>query len=245
MVDPRISAFVITCDQKPRILNAVLKRAKFVDELVLVDKGREASRAATLVSQFVRAPWSPTVEPTRILALDACSHDWIVCLDDDEILSARCESVFRDFVEANTADVLFIPIKNYVLGRHDPTACYWPEFRPVLFRRGTVTFHPTVHRGVIVEGRRAGEGNLDTPAFITHLSHPDIHTWLEKTNRYTDQLDRASNKLDTNGLDYNGVVARLIALYHEIDLLKRWEQEQGLDGNLTFARICQEILRHD
>ena len=261
----KISAFVITCDRDPAILRAVLTAARFADELVLVNKGLRhgdlVSMAAECQVRYAREEWSPTVEPTRIAALAACSHDWIVCLDDDEILSPACAATFRDFIAGGAADVLGIPIKHYILGRHDPHAYYWPEWRPTLFRRGAVEFGPTVHGGTQIIGK-AERLPPDHPAFITHLSHPDIATWLEKTNRYTSQPDRAGYDMAGSGpslswavnrlsdyATYSGddphieAVALLRGLYDIIDGLKQWEVTQP-DGNAAFADIAKaEIER--
>ena len=277
----KISAFVITCDRDPAILRAVLAAARFADELVLVNKGLRhgnlVSMAAECQVRYAREEWSPTVEPTRIAALAACSHDWIVCLDDDEILSPACAATFHDFIAGygprvessdglavfGGADVLEIPIKHYILGRHDPHAYYWPEWRPTLFRRGAVEFGPTVHGGTQIIGK-AERLRLppDHPAFITHLSHPDIATWLEKTNRYTSQPDRAGYDMAGSGPSLSWAVNRLSdyatrsgddphieavallrGLYDIIDGLKQWEATQP-DGHAAFADVAKaEIER--
>ena len=274
----KISAFVITCDRDPAILRAVLAAARFADDLILIDKGRDEALEALLselpkVDTAFRLPWSPTVEGDRARAIGYCSHDWIVCLDDDEILSPACAATFRDFIAGGAADVLGIPIKHYILGRHDPHAYYWPEWRPTLFRRGAVEFGPTVHGGTQIIGK-AERLPPDHPAFITHLSHPDIATWLEKTNRYTSQADRCGVEMPDfepspdcgpewkvrwlgdwamktlanhvqrgHGDPYLHTAAILRALYEIIDGLKQWEATQP-DGHAAFAEIAKaEIER--
>ena len=274
----KISAFVITCDKDPAILRAALAAARFADELVLINKGRRhgnlVSMAAGCQAHYVKEEWSPTVEPTRSAALAACSHDWIVCLDDDEILSPACAATVRDFIASGSADVLQIPIKHYILGRHEPRAYYWPEWRPTLFRRGAVEFGPAVHGGTRIVGR-AERLPQDHPAFITHLSHPDIATWLEKTNRYTSQADRcgvempdfepspdcgpewkvrwlgdwamktlANHVQQGRGDPYLDAAAILRGLYDIIDGLKQWEATQP-DGNAAFAEIAQAEIERE
>lgn len=253
---PKISAFVITCDRDPITLRAVLKSARFADQLIVLDKGRQRAlnSVVDIADQTFEAPWSPVVEDTRELALQECQHEWVVCLDDDEILSSSCASVFHDFVTVNRADVLGVPIRHHVLGRHDDRAYYFPEWRPTLFRKGAVEYGPTVHGGTRIVGTfmRLMEGH---EAFITHLSHPDVATWLEKTNRYTSVVDRAGieppppgqfvpwaltrlqaylrNPIDD---DYLAAVAILRGMYDVIDGLKRWELSQP-NGYFAFAEM--------
>jgi hypothetical protein len=277
-----LSAFVITYN-RPHILEACLKAARFADELIVVDKrlgtrplwhdGREPRNdwansqiADDIADRYETVEWSPTVEQTRAEAFDLCTGDWILSLDDDEILSPACGEAFRAAIAGDQAEVWTVPMRHYVLGRHDKRAAYWPEFRPCLFRRGSVEFGSTVHRGVNV-APEARQKCFETggPVFIQHLSHESVSVWVEKTNRYTDQKDRiglgpppgslidfAVNALvvraarargftrDAGG-DYLEAVAILRGLYDIVDGLKRWEETQP-DGGEAFRKICDEVM---
>ena len=257
MAGANVSAFVITCDQDPVILGAVLRSVRFADEVILVDKGRGAPASFTseLVDGTFRVDWTPTVEETRPIAVSRCSHDWVVCLDDDEILSPACGETFHDFIRSERAEVLGVPIRHHVLGRHDERAYYWPEWRPTLFRRGAVEYGDTVHGGtrIMRPFMRLMEG---APAFITHLSHANVETWLEKTNRYTSQSNRSGVEPPPTGQfiswalsrleryarhpisdDYVAATSILRGLYDVVDGLKRWEESQP-DGHEEFRRLC-------
>jgi glycosyltransferase involved in cell wall biosynthesis len=262
-----LSAFVITYN-RPHILEACLKAARFVDHLEVVDKGGKIETidvASRWVDEYHKIKWSPTVEDSRAQALDLCPGDWILALDDDEILSPACGEAFRAAIAGDQADVWTVPMRHYVLGRHDERAEYWPEFRPCLFRRGAVTFGSTVHRGVNIQpGARQKSFETGGPVFIQHLSHENISTWIEKTNRYTDQKDRigtrphgslvdwAINALVVQGAraraygrdkggDYLEAVAVLKGLYDIVDGFKRWEEDQP-DGGEAFRKICEEVM---
>lgn len=270
---PTLSAFVITYN-RPQILEACLKAARFVDELIVIHKvdgafadhhGQTIDLALETGDGYYETPWSPTVEGTRAYALSQCTGDWILALDDDEILSRACGEGFRAAIEGDQADVWTVPMRHYVLGRHDERAAYWPEFRPCLFRRGSVSFGATVHRGVNV-APEARQKSFETggPVFIQHLSHENISSWLEKTNRYTDQKDRIATRPNGSlidwainalvvrcsraraysrdkGGDYLEAVAVLRGLYDIADGLKRWEEDQP-DGAATFRKICEEVM---
>src|ERR1700731_4593300 len=167
-----LSAFVITYN-RPHILEACLKAARFADELIVVDKADSLVNIAAahgIADRIVPAPWSPTVEETRTYATSLCAGgdgDWILALDDDEILSPACGEAFRAAIVGDQADVWTVPMRHYILGRHDERAEYWPEFRPCLFRRGSVEFTGTVHRGVTVQpGARQKSFETGGPVFI-------------------------------------------------------------------------------
>lgn len=257
-----ISAFVITAGDRPEyLLKACLKRVRFVDELILVDKSRNGIKSNYVLGGFVdryaRAQWTPVVEDTRAFAQSLCSHDWIICLDDDEILSPGAGDIIRSKLPTTEADVCFIPIRNYILGRYEPKVG-GGESRPCLYRRCFVEYPPVVHAGAIcrpgAELRRMGDD-----VWIDHLSHPDISAWLEKTNRYTNMaartgqdiprsvgrwaletFDRRLGPVDTEA--YPEAVAALRAMYDIADGLKRWEETQP-NGHEAFRKFCEEIAK--
>jgi len=257
---PKISAFVVAYN-RARILGTCLRALSFVDEVIVVDKSSTddtrtvAERYATRVETV---PWSPTVEDTREYALSLCTHDWILFLDDDECLTAASGPYFRERVTLGEADVFEVPLRHYILGVHDEAAYYWPEHHVRLFRRGAVAFGRTVHGGVHVRSDRRLRIEPESGVFIHHLSHPDVSSWVERTNRYTSRSDRA--RVADDGPDlaafaharldhwlrgategYPAAVALLRATYDIVDRIKTWEEMRGLDGHANFARVCAEL----
>jgi hypothetical protein len=173
-------------------------------------------------------------------------HEWVVCLDADEILSPACEAVFRGFVTNGSVDVLFVPIHNYLLGRLDRRALSWPEWRPCLFRRGSLEHGPVIHAGTRVVGS-TWQLDAESDAHIVHLSSPDVATYVEKINRYTSRPERSGVGVPPVGSmrewavaalqmyvgrdgwghdDYCDAAALLRGLYDVVDGLKRWEATQ-------------------
>lgn len=237
----KISAFVIAYNRAD-ILRACLRRVRFVDELIVVDKSstdHTEAVARAIADRYVRVPWTPVVEDTRAEAQALCSHDWIICLDDDEILSRLCPVVLREASEL-AADVYRLPIRHHILGRWQPGA-YDGDTRATLYRRGAVRYVPTVHAGVVVaSGANVAHlyGDGEDGVYIDHLSHPDVATWLDKANRYTSQPNRSPTAPFAGS--YVSAVHLLRSIYEAIDQLKRWE-EQGLNGHEAFARFCAAV----
>lgn len=259
-----ISAVVVSCNRAD-IIGTCLRALSFADELVVIDKSSTdgtAEIAVAAADRVIVIPWSPTVEESRAFAVNACTHDWILCLDDDECLSVEAVRFIEDELRAPRADIYALAQRHYILGRHDEDAYYWPEHQVRLFLRGAVSFRPTVHGGTIHLSNRLYRVPPDGGACIRHLSHRDVSQWLEKTNRYTSRPDRlraddglpdlpafARARLDhwlaaTRARDvagYPAAVAILRALYDIIDRLKLWEIEAGLDGAASFRRLCREF----
>ena len=260
----KLSAFVVTYN-RAALLESCLRAASFADELIVIDKSstdNSPAVAARYADRVERVPWSPTVEETRAFAASLCRHDWILCLDDDEILSPETGPYLQRHLADHDADILTIPYRHYILGVHDERAYYWPEVRHCLFRRGTIEFIPTVHGGVVLQSDRIVSVPIDSGVCIHHLSYPDVAGWIERTNRYTSRPDRvraegATDHLirfahdridawmrrtdDASGNDYPTAVALLRAIYDMVDRLKAWETERGVDGAEMF-RIAQQGL---
>ena len=189
----RISAFVISYN-RPELLGTCLRAVGFADEIVVVDKSSD-ERVRAIARQYadrvITVPWSPTVEETRAFAAAQCRNEWVLFLDDDECLSPEAATFLRSELEAPRADIYALPLRHYVLGVHDERAYYWPEHHVRCFRRGSVAFSGTVHAGIQLLSDRVMRVAPDAGACIHHLSHPDVASWIERTNRYTGRRDRA------------------------------------------------------
>jgi hypothetical protein len=254
----KLSVFVITYN-RASLLETCLRALSFADELIVIDKSSTDNSVAIAARHADRVeivPWSPTVEETRAFALSLCSHEWILYLDDDEILSPAAELYLRDTLAAADTDIYTIPYRHYILGEHDERAYYWPETRQCLFRRGAIEFIPTVHGGVAPQSDRIVDIPVESGVCIHHLSYQDVASWIERTNRYTSRPDRVQadgtsdclikfshDRIDhwmrrtaaSDRNDYPVAVALLRAIYDMVDRLKSWESERGLDGAAMLA----------
>ena len=231
-----------------------------------VDKSSTDGSAAVAARHATRVevvPWSPTVEETRAYALSLCRHERILFLDDDEILSRETGPWLRDRLCWSGADIHAIPLRHYVLGVHDEAAYYWPEAHCRLFRKGTVAFVPVVHGGTVLRSDRIATIPVESGVCIHHLSHPDVASWIERTNRYTSRPERVAvtggegelaafaharidhwlvRTRDPAPDGYAAAVALLRAIYDMVDRLKTWETARGLDGEALFAAARESSL---
>lgn len=260
----KISAFVITYN-RASLLESCLRAAAFADELIVVDKSstdNSVAVAAQYADRVEVVPWSPTVEETRAFALSLCRHEWVLFLDDDEILSPETGQYLRDNLAAPDAEIYALPYRHYILGVHDERAYYWPETRHCFFRKGAIEFIPTVHGGVMLQSDHIASIPEDSGVCIHHLSYGDVASWIERTNRYTgrpdriralsgqgnlirfahDQIDFWMHRTDDPSFnDYPTAVALLRAIYDMVDRLKAWETERDLDGLALFRNVQNNL----
>jgi len=98
----RISFITFTRNSGKR-LKLLLEDVKdVVDEVVVID-GYSTDDTVEIAKSygariFKRKPWGH-VEPDRMFALSKASYNWILYLDDDELLGRKLKSELRDLVE--------------------------------------------------------------------------------------------------------------------------------------------------
>ena len=260
----RLSAIVVSYNRE-EMIGTVLRGLQFADEVILLDKSstdRTVEIGGAFADRVVRVPWSPTVEETRVSMESYCTHDWVLYLDDDECLSPEAALFIDKELHEPRADLYRLPLRHYIMAQHDEDAYYWPESHIRLFRKGALRFVPTVHGGIEELSERRYDIPSDAGIAIHHLSHADVHQWIDKTNRYTSRPERvralgegadlahfAHHSIDrwlkasrnaTPG-SYSEAVAVLRSTYDLIDRLKSWEEARGVDGRARFAELCQAL----
>ena len=84
-----LSACIITLNEADRI-EACLRSVSFCDEIVVVDAHSSddtRARAVALGAHVIERDW-PGYRSQKQFAVDAARHDWVLCLDADERVSA-------------------------------------------------------------------------------------------------------------------------------------------------------------
>lgn len=257
---------VVVAYNRADVIATCVKALSFVDELIVVDKSSidgTAEIARKFADRVIVEPWRPLGEDSRESAVAACSHDWVVCMDDDECLSVEAGRFILKELEAPRAAMYVLPLRHYILGEHDERAYYWPEQKPRFFRKDAVSFRSTIHGEWVYRQEDCFYGPFPEGVCIHHLSHKDVSQWIDKTNKYTSNHDRmrqgeaeaidlvafahrqidhyvnASKTDDRTG--YVAAVAVLRGLYDIVDRLKTWEEANKRDGAQAFRSVCESL----
>jgi glycosyltransferase involved in cell wall biosynthesis len=187
-VTVKLSALVCAHNEEQR-LAACLQRLRFADEVVVVldrctDRSAEIAR---LHADRVVTGTFPLEGPRRAAGVEACTGDWILEIDADEVVSAALAEEVRHMTRsAITAAHFLIPIDNYVgdrLIRHGWGGSFGTSAVARLYRRGCKRWNAQrVHPGVVLEG--SSGGRLLNP--IIHHVDDDVSDMLRRLDRYTD-----------------------------------------------------------
>ncbi|MCJ2066314.1 glycosyltransferase [Methylobacterium sp. J-088] len=263
-----ISAFVVSYNRESTI-EACLRSLRFADELIVIDKGSNDKTfeiSHDIADKVYRVEWSPTVERTRLEALALREHENIVFLDDDECFSIDAVNFFKDEDRNGFSDGYYIPCRHFILGWHSTTSYYWPERSLRAFKKGCVQFSENVHSGIQYHGSVTSFPHYESGIYFSNLSHVNAGQWIEKTNRYTSQIERATFFFDdgerpfydqmrdrlyywmvertSSRKEYDQIVAALRAIYDLIDFIKCWEIKIDPDGEKSFDDFCRIIIEN-
>ena len=177
-------------------LGEALESVGFADEIVVVDSHstdatREVAAAfrgvghggKAVVPRVLERDWHGHVEQKNF-AIDAASHDWVLCIDADERLSPELRRDVQAVLDtaAPSADGYSMPRLTHYLGRWIRSGGWYPDRKLRLFRKsrgrwGGVNPHDHVYVDGKVE-KLTGD--------IYHYSYRDMAHHIRTINSFTD-----------------------------------------------------------
>lgn len=181
-----ISAAIITLNEEKNISDCI-KSLDWVDEIVVVDslsgdKTRET--AESLGARVIDQAFLGHVKQKQ-LAVDSCTHDWVIALDADERVTGELKEeisqLFGSTAESNLSFGYSVPRKSYHLGRWILHGGWFPDRNIRLFNKkyGAWTgINP--HDVIKVEGK---PGKLKAP--LEHFVFKDLAHNINTNNSYS------------------------------------------------------------
>lgn len=178
---------VIICKNAQQHISDVLKALNKCDEIIVADTG-STDQTIEIVEQFSNVRYISLefigFGPTKNRALEQANHDWILSIDADEVVDARCLDTCIETIQlASRNHVGRILRNNFALGQK---ICHsgWGNDRLVrLFnKRHTGFSDAAVHESVIV---RPDSLVLDIPGSIDHFTINSLNDFVSKTQLYT------------------------------------------------------------
>ncbi len=168
-----------------RHLNRCLDSLKWCDEIILIDSGstdQTLSIAEKYNCKIITRSWPGYVEQKRF-GLAQCSHDWVLNIDADEVVSDKLRErilsiLSQDNIEANGFE---IQRTVYHLGRWWRKGGYFPEYRLRLMRRLATSWGGNdPHERAIVSGVVC-----KLPEELLHYTYEDLYDQVQTINRFS------------------------------------------------------------
>jgi len=190
-----ISVLIPVRNEKANIA-ACIDSVRWADEIVVVDSGSTdgtvelAKGSGATVVQF---QWNGKFPKKKNWALANVpwKNEWVLILDADERILPELAAEIQAELRQPRADGYFINRRFIFLGQWIRHCGYYPSWNLRLFRHqlgryeevqtsDTAAGDNEVHEHVVLSGKTAYLKND-----MLHHAYPDIYTWMEKHNRYS------------------------------------------------------------
>lgn len=167
-----------------RTLKAVLEALKAFPEVILADTG-STDQTLEIAKQFSNVKIFHVVfdgfGKTRNEIAKLASHDWILAIDCDEVLSLELQQEL-EALPLDCQSIYSLPFRNFYNGKHIRFAGWHPESHIRLYNRTKTSFAETkVHEGVLVNDLKVKK--LRSP--VDHYPYDTISDFLVKMERYS------------------------------------------------------------
>ena len=199
MNDENKISVVINTYNAERDLERVLDAVKDFDEVLICDMESTdktldiAKKYGCRIVTFERKTYN-IVEPAREFAIHEARFDWVLVVDADEIVTPELkEYLYRRIKEDDCPDGLYIPRKNYFMGRF--MRCHYPDHILRFFRKDKTHWPPIIHCTPVVDGRVEKIPAKNKELAFEHLANDSVENIVNKTNQYTrNELERKQHK---------------------------------------------------
>ena len=187
---------VINTYNSEQFLRRVLESVRKFDEIVICDMystDKTLDIAKEYNCRIVFFEKCTHVEPARNFAVQSATYEWVLVVDSDEVVpDALREYLYKRIQEPDPPKGLWIPHKNYFMGRfmHGDYPGYILRF----VRKESADWSPYVHSVAKIDGRvEKIPGKRKDLAFI-HLANNTIENKIRKINTYSsnDAVKRAT-----------------------------------------------------
>lgn len=240
----KISVALATLNEEKNLGACLEAVRQLADEIVIADEGstdKTLEIARKYGAKIISTKHEPIFHITKQKAIDACTGDWILQLDADEIVTPELMSEIKNAISDTKYDGYWIPRKNKFLSQYLTKGGQYPDYTLRLYRKGKGKLPClSVHEQAIVSGR---VGYLKNN--LLHHPFSNFTEYLNKANRYTDLLavEYRSKKLPTS---FFGLAkyCLLIPNYTFLNLLFRHQGfKDGFPGFIfaLFSGIQQTI----
>src|ERR1044071_175769 len=190
-----LSVLIPTRNERRNIVECLASVA-WCDEVVVVDSGStdgtpDLARAAG--ARVIDFKWNGQFPKKKNWALENVpwKNEWVLILDADERILPELADEIRDELKQAQADGYFINRRFIFLNQWIKQCGYCPSWNLRLFRHGkgryeklhsgdTASGDNEVHEHVVLNGQTAY-----LKEDMLHFAYPDIYTWVEKHNRYS------------------------------------------------------------
>ncbi len=203
-----LSVLIPTRNERRNIVDCI-RSVSWCDEVVVVDSGSDDGTQELVQANGARVvdfKWDG-LHPKKNWALENVpwKNEWVLILDADERIRPELAEEIRSALRQSRVDGYFINRRFIFLEKWIKHCGYYPSWNLRLFRHrkgryeklhsgDTASGDNEIHEHVVLNG---------TAAYLQedmlHYAYPDIYTWIEKHNRYSNWEAEVEVRGEGNG----------------------------------------------
>lgn len=194
-----------TMEKDADLVEGALSSVAWADEILIVDssfssKIKEIAQKWNvnyLARQYVYSA------DQKNWAIPQASHDWILLLDSDEIVTEKLKKTIREMLgseEVNDYDGYGIARKHFFFGEFLRWGGRYPLYNVRLFRKSCRYEDRDVHAHIILEKERV-KNIQPKMGDILHFSDRSFSQFFERFDRYSDYQANYMMKIAKQGVD--------------------------------------------
>lgn len=189
---PKLSVALAVFNEEKNLARCLDAIKDWAGEIVIVDGGstdKTEEIAKRYTGKIIQTDNPPIFHINKQKSLDACTGDWILQLDADEIVTGELKEEINNILNHvtmqpfNHSDIngYYLPRKNYFLGHWLKYGGLYPDFVIRLIRKGKAHFPcRSVHEQIEVEGET---GYLKND--LLHFTNNSLKDyWINSIDRY-------------------------------------------------------------
>lgn len=236
----KVSVLIPTKNEKINIA-ACIESVRWADEIVVVDSGSTdgtialAEKSGASVVPFA---WNGKFPKKKNWALAHVpwKNEWVLILDADERIRPELAAEIQAKLQNPQADGYFINRRFIFLGQWIRHCGYYPSWNLRLFRHqqgryeevqtsDTTAGDNEVHEHVVLNG-----STMHLKNDMLHYAYPDIYTWMEKHNRYSNWEAEVEVRGEKSGLSGAAIGGKLSSRRK----LRNWSRRLPCRPSLRF-----------
>jgi glycosyltransferase involved in cell wall biosynthesis len=179
----KISAIIITFNEEKKI-ERCLRSLTWVDEIVVVDSfstDRTVEICRAYTDKVYQHRWPNSYSDQRNTASGYTSHDWVLSLDADEVVTVGLRDEILDILEKGPrADLYHVPRREFFAGKWITAGGWYPQYKSNVYRKSLGEWISPIHEKFATSGK---EGFLKNP--ILHDGYGDFKLFMTKFNHYS------------------------------------------------------------
>jgi len=204
-----LSVLIPTRNERRNIVDCI-RSVSWCDEVVVVDSGSDDGTQELVQANGARVvdfKWDGLHPKKKNWALENVpwKNEWVLILDADERIRPELAEEIRSALRQSRVDGYFINRRFIFLEKWINHCGYYPSWNLRLFRH-TKGRYEKLHSGDTASGDNEIHEHVvlnGTAAYLQedmlHYAYPDIYTWIEKHNRYSNWEAEVEVRGEGNG----------------------------------------------